>query len=144
MIEHVARSRNWLAFSGTAGQVKTAFQTEIHYYLVEGEKHFANATEPTIPVALESMVIGLLDLDDFRLKAPTRRLNARPKITLPDDGHALAPDDIATIYDITPLYAKGLDGTGQKLVVVGRSDINLRRYSGLSEVTGTCLPAFFR
>ena len=41
-IGHVARSRNWLAFTGTAAQVKTAFQTEIHYYLVT-----VRSTSPT-------------------------------------------------------------------------------------------------
>jgi uncharacterized protein (TIGR03437 family) len=134
-IDHVARSRNWLAFSGTAAQVKTAFQTEIHYYLVDGEKHFANATEPMIPAALESLVIGLFGLDDFHPKASRLRargwvayanqLSATPRYTNSDGSHALVPGDIATIYDITPLYDKGFDGTGQKLVVVGSTDINL-------------------
>jgi subtilase family serine protease len=37
----------------------------------------------------------------------------------------LAPDDVATIYNLTPLYNAGTDGTGQKLVVVGQSDVSL-------------------
>jgi uncharacterized protein (TIGR03437 family) len=132
--DHVARSRNWLAFSGTAAQVKAAFQTEIHYYFVDGKKHFANATGPMVPAALESMVIGLLGLDDFGLKAPrlrtsglilsAKQMSATPHITNPDGTHNRAPDDLATIYDITPLYAKGIDGTGQNIVVAGQSNIN--------------------
>jgi subtilase family serine protease len=38
-----ARGRNWVAFSGTAAQVRTALRTEIHNYSVNGESHFANA-----------------------------------------------------------------------------------------------------
>ena len=37
----------------------------------------------------------------------------------------MAPDDFATIYDVTPLYKAGIDGTGQKLVVIGQTAINM-------------------
>ena len=40
-------------------------------------------------------------------------------------GNFLAPDDIATIYDIKPLYAAGIDGTNINLVIVGQTDITL-------------------
>jgi uncharacterized protein (TIGR03437 family) len=39
--------------------------------------------------------------------------------------HQIAPDDFATIYDVAPLYQAGIDGTGQKLIVVGQTAINL-------------------
>ncbi len=39
--------------------------------------------------------------------------------------HYLAPDDFATIYDVAPLYAAGIDGTGQKIVILGESDVDL-------------------
>ena len=35
----------------------------------------------------------------------------------------LAPDDFATIYDISALYKAGINGTGAKLVIVGQTDI---------------------
>ena len=31
-VEYVARARNWLAFSGTAAQVRATFRTEVHRY----------------------------------------------------------------------------------------------------------------
>ena len=37
----------------------------------------------------------------------------------------MAPDDFATIYDVTPLYTAGIDGAGQKLVVAGQTDIEV-------------------
>ena len=51
-----------------------------------------------------------------------------PEITLRSfytsgTGTYLGPDDLAIIYDIAPLYAGGIDGTGTKLVIVGQSDI---------------------
>src|SRR5208282_4876012 len=39
-------------FSGTAGQVREAFHTEIHHLDVRGERHFANMSDPQIPEAL--------------------------------------------------------------------------------------------
>ncbi|MES1257076.1 MAG: Ig-like domain repeat protein, partial [Acidobacteriota bacterium] len=39
--------------------------------------------------------------------------------------HYLAPDDLATIYYMGQLYAAGIDGTGQKIAVIGRTDIDL-------------------
>ena len=43
-IAAVARGRNWIAVNGEAATVESAFQTEIHEYVSNGETHFANAT----------------------------------------------------------------------------------------------------
>src|SRR5262249_9699182 len=53
-------------FSGTAGQVHKAFQTEIHQLSVKGEQHFANVSDPRIPAALAPVVAGVVSLHDFR------------------------------------------------------------------------------
>jgi uncharacterized protein (TIGR03437 family) len=118
-----ARGRNWLTFSGAAQQVKSAFHTEIHRYIVNGETHYANATDPAIPAALTDVVSSIRGLNDFRLKARLRK----PGLPLATSGgtHQIAPDDFAAIYDVTPLFQSGVDGTGQKLVVVGQTDIEI-------------------
>ena len=118
-----ARGRNWVTFSGTAQQVSAAFHTGIHRYSVNGETHYANASDPSIPAALADVVSGIRGLNDFRLKARLRKPVAQ--MTNGGGAHQMAPDDFATIYDVTPLYQAGVDGTGQKLVVVGQTDINL-------------------
>src|SRR5580704_14134198 len=48
----VSAGRTTIEFSGTAGQVRNAFHTEIRRYAVKGEMHFANASDPAIPTAL--------------------------------------------------------------------------------------------
>src|SRR5579885_562591 len=45
----VARGRNWIAVNGTAAQLESAFRTELHEYFVDGQTHFANTTEPSVP-----------------------------------------------------------------------------------------------
>src|SRR5437588_4667532 len=47
-----ARARNSVAFAGTAQDVESAFAIEIHQYLVNGEVHFSNATDPSLPESL--------------------------------------------------------------------------------------------
>src|SRR5258707_8926288 len=47
-----------IIFSGTAGQVRNAFQTEIHHLAVRGEMHVGNMTEPRIPSALSAVISG--------------------------------------------------------------------------------------
>jgi uncharacterized protein (TIGR03437 family) len=128
-----ARGRNQVSFTGTAGQIESAFATEIHYYQVDSERHFANATDPSIPAAFQSIVAAIRGLHDFRLKPRT----THPRDTLFNGIHELAPGDIAVIYDINPLYQAGIDGAGQKLVIAGQTQINMsdveqfRSYFGL-------------
>ncbi len=115
----VARAKNWIAASGTAAQVEAAFQTEIHSYLVDGETHYSNATEPSVPAAFGSVIKSIRGLNDFRMKA-----RAKPKYTSKGQ-HSLAPDDLATIYDIGPLYSSQINGSGQKIAVAGQTAINM-------------------
>ena len=56
----------------------------------------------------------------------------------------VAPGDMETIYDLKPLYDAGIDGTGQKLVIVGQTGIYLddlvdfRSGFGLPAINSTC------
>src|ERR1035441_4395872 len=43
-------------FSGTAGDIRMAFHTEIHHLDVRGEQHIANMSDPEIPAALAGAV----------------------------------------------------------------------------------------
>lgn len=66
-VEPVSPSRRNLVFSGTVEAVEAAFHTQLHRYVIDGELHFANATEPEIPAeALAEVVNGPVPLHDFR------------------------------------------------------------------------------
>jgi hypothetical protein len=121
-MDYIARSRTFVSFSGTADQVQNAFHIRIHRYLVDGEMHFANSTEASIPASLQSLIVGFRGLDDFYLRASKL---VRPAFTYLDGSHYLAPDDLATIYGVGPLYEAGIDGSGQELVIVGRTAIDM-------------------
>jgi uncharacterized protein (TIGR03437 family) len=121
-VKQQARGRNWLAFSGTARQVGRALRTDFHRFATDSGDHIANATEPSVPAAIEEIVAGFSGLDDFQPESQAR-LGPSPQYNL-DNSHYLVPEDVATIYNIAPLYKDGLDGAGQSIVIVGQSAVD--------------------
>src|SRR5581483_5692601 len=123
-IDEVSRGHSYIAFSGPAGSMNSAFRTELHQYAVNGDVHFANATPIAIPSALSSVVAGVRSLNDFKPKPHVNSRRVKPDFTSSVSGnHFLAPDDFASVYNLNALYAAGIDGTGQKLAIMGQTDI---------------------
>jgi subtilase family serine protease len=140
-VNNVAAGRTVIEFSGNAGQVRSAFHTEIHNYTVNGEAHMANASDPQIPAALAPVVAGVVSLNNFPVKSHVLSLGSffrskttgetRPLTTFPNCGttgcFGLGPADFATIYNSAPLLSgtPKIDGTGQTIAIVGESNINV-------------------
>ena len=123
-IDEVARGHSYIAFTGSAGQINSVFATELHQYNVNGEVHFANATSLSIPSALAPVVAGIRSLNDFKPKPHLIQHHVKPDFTSSLSGNTyLAPDDFATVYNLNALYSAGIDGTGQKIAVMGQTDI---------------------
>jgi Pro-kumamolisin, activation domain/Bacterial Ig-like domain (group 3) len=131
----VSKGRTVIEFSGTAAMVQDAFHTAIHKYVVAGESHWANSTDPQIPSSLAPVVTGLWTLHNFLKKPmlvmssehfPLNNLpgSAKPLATSSNGHHFLSPGDYAVLYGINPVYQAGINGTGVKIAVVGRSDIS--------------------
>ena len=130
-----------LEVAGTVGALQQAFHTTIHKYAVNGQQHNANSSDPQIPVALAPVLGGFVSLNNFPIRHYSRFLGsaqynpktheAIPEWTLPGGTlgktYAVAPEDFATQYDVTPLYtaAKPLDGTGQTIAIINESNINI-------------------
>jgi subtilase family serine protease len=109
-------------FSGTAGQVREAFGTEIHALEVKGVRHIANVRDPQIPAALAPVVEGIVSLHDFR----PRPMVHKSQYTIPPAAmpfYAVAPADLATIYRFNPLFSAGITGKGQTIALIGDSDL---------------------
>ena len=69
----VGPGRTAIEFSGNVASIRNAFHTQIHRYLVNGNEHIANASDPQIPAAFKPVVAGIVSLHDFR-KKPMYRL----------------------------------------------------------------------
>jgi subtilase family serine protease len=110
-------------FSGSAGAVRSAFHTGIHNLNVGGIKHIANFSDPQIPAVLETAVAGVVSLHDFR-PAPLlvrKQTHSKPDYTFTNSNgtfHGIVPGDLATIYNLAPVFAAGYTGKGQTIMVV--------------------------
>jgi subtilase family serine protease len=105
-------------FSGTAGQIRQAFQTEIHRLDVKGKSHIANMSDPRIPAALAEAVEGVVSMHDFK---PHTMYQSKKDYTFTNTNgtfQAVVPADLATIYNLNPLFTAGTTGTGQTIVIV--------------------------
>ena len=119
-VTSVSQSSNSISFNGSVASVEKAFQTQIHNYNVNGETHFANSTQISIPSALGGLVNNVHGLNDFKLKPKLVKKRFTSGLT---GSHYLAPGDLAVIYDINPLYTAGDTGKGVTIAVVGQTDI---------------------
>jgi subtilase family serine protease len=70
-------------FSGTAAQVHSAFQTEIHNLVINGKKHIGNIADPQIPLALAPLVSGVVSLHDFKPRSMHRLRKSESQFTFP-------------------------------------------------------------
>jgi subtilase family serine protease len=140
---HASPSRMTIDFSGTAGQVRETFGTEIHALDVKSVRHIANVRDPSIPAALAPAVEGIVSLNDF---FPHRMTAPRAQYTFTLDGSpywAVVPADLATIYDFNPLFSLGITGQGQTIALIEDSDVynpndwqTFRQTFGLNAHTG--------
>lgn len=121
----VGPGRGSIVFGGVAAQVETAFHTQIHAYRVADRLHHANAREPEIPDALSEVVAGVVSLNDFRSEPMHTALQQPVTEFSAGNTHYMTPADFATIYNVAPLYQQGIDGSGQSIAIVGRSNINI-------------------
>jgi len=116
-------SRMVIDFSGTTGQVREAFHVEIHALEVNGVRHIANMSDPQIPAALAPAVVGVVSLHDFM---PHALYRMKPAYTFTSSGatyQAVVPADVATIYNLNPLFNGGTSGQGQTVVVIEDTNV---------------------
>jgi trimeric autotransporter adhesin len=145
-IENVPAARNIIQFSGTFDQIQQTFHTAIHSYLIDGQSHFANVTDPQIPAALAPVIAAVGPFNDFRprstaVRGPSGKWDAAhhaitPEFTIQNDGFStlyVDPADAATIYDTPNKNLNGnfsgttsYDGTGVTIGIVGDGDITLQ------------------
>jgi hypothetical protein len=130
-VSKVSAGKMIIEFDGNVAQVRTAFHTEIHKFLVNGKEHMANISDPSIPEALVPVVGGVVALHNFdkhpyivknglyRREKGSNQLE--PLFTYGNPAsYALGPGDFAKIYNI-PASATG---AGQSIAIIAQTNIN--------------------
>ena len=141
-VHEISQSRRFVVFSGTVGQVEQAFSTQMHSYTLNNQKFVANSTDIQLPAALSAVVKGVVRLhSDPRSPDASRGIKVHFKkhgahFTFDDGSHYLAPADFAKIYNLQPLYDAGIDGTGQTIAIVGRSNIDVSNVHDFRSILG--------
>lgn len=118
-----ARGRLFVNFDGTAQQIESLLQTQLHLFQVDGVAHYANVDAPAIPSSLAAHIAAIAGLDDF---GPQPQLVHRraPQIAGGTAAlNALGPDDLANLYAMAALYSSGVTGVGVSIAVLGRTPI---------------------
>jgi hypothetical protein len=160
IVDQVANGRQFIQFSGTAGEVEEAFKAPLHnLVLSNGEHHIANMNDPSIPTALAPVVAGVRSLHDFYPKAQYRAKlvssrprstasGAKPKFTFPagEGGcnvlssancYGVGPADLANIYSIPNVFTTNtLNGSTATIDIVADSNINLQDVSDFQSLFG--------
>jgi pro-kumamolisin-like protein/subtilase family protein len=77
-----------------------------NYRLPDGTAFYASVDQPRLPPALAAVVTSVIGLDNYR--------HARP-YAVPSGG--LKPTDVIAFYNLKPLRDRGLDGTGETIVL---------------------------
>jgi hypothetical protein len=140
----VVPSKTYISFTGTVGQLKSAFGVSIHKMTIHGEEHVATINDPQIPAALQPVVGGLHNLDDFggkplykpagaftrnettgkwSAKAGTTPITAFTTSNSDGTLYQVGPQDFYTIYNENPLLQAGITGAGQTIAVIEQTQV---------------------
>ena len=145
IVNEVSHSRRFIVFSGNVSQVENAFSTQMHTYTYKDKSFISNSEEIQIPAALQSVVKGVVRLHSdphspaLLMGGRVHFKKQRGHFTFDDGAQYMAPADFAKIYNVQPLYDSGIDGTGQSIAIVGRSNIDVQNVRDFRSLLG--LPA---
>jgi subtilase family serine protease len=144
-VHQVSQSLRFIVFSGNVSQVENAFVTQMHSYTYKNKTFIANSKDIQLPMALRNVVKGVVRLHSNPsspavVEGPKVKLKkAGGQFTFDDSSHGMAPADFAKIYNVQPLYNAGINGTGQSIAIVGRSNIAIQDVRDFRNLFG--LPA---
>jgi Pro-kumamolisin, activation domain/Bacterial Ig-like domain (group 3)/FG-GAP-like repeat len=143
-VRSVLNNASMIDFAGTAGQVRQAFHTQLHYVGVQGGKYPALIRDPQIPAALAPVVAGIKGLNRIpplpSHTAPRQaswdadkhlwhKVNpgpadaASPAFSVGGDEYLVSPQDLYTIYQVNPVFTGGNLAATATVAVVEQSDI---------------------
>jgi subtilase family serine protease len=145
-VDWVAPARNFIGFSGSAGDVGGAFQTDLNFYTVNGERKMSIASPPMVPAALAPLVkaiTGLYTLEaqpsahvhDSRANSSPIAGSASPEFTFGSGSSAnylIGPADFNAIYDVPA----DLTGKGVTIGILGRAHTDFADYANFEKLAG--------
>jgi subtilase family serine protease len=106
-VDQAFKQRTELLVSAPAARVERLLGVSLDEYVERaGQRYHRPIGTPVIPVALRSAISGATELDSKPLLLAD---------DVPQGG--MTASSLETLYDVKPLVARGLDGSGQKIAV---------------------------
>ncbi|MBZ5555276.1 MAG: S53 family peptidase [Acidobacteriia bacterium] len=102
-------------FDGTVQQVERAFKINMGTYEFQGKRFYSNDLAPRIAERFQD-ALAVFGLDNFPSEKPLYRSGTRT---------SMAPADLQSAYNLLPLYGSGIDGAGQSIAIMARSDFDV-------------------
>jgi hypothetical protein len=100
-VEAVSPSKMRMAVSGTASQIQSAFAVSLRNYQAASGIYFANATRPSLPETVASMIAGVSGLDNMPAPASFSLATAAPTA----DPHTVSSSNRRTVDPFTAAAA---------------------------------------
>ena len=153
-VRSVLNNASMIDFAATAGQVREAFHTELHYVSIRGGKYPALLQDPQIPAALAPVVVGIKGLNKipaltnhteprqtswdqdthtWHVVNPTAADTASPEYDAGAPEYLVTPQDFYTIYKVNPVFTGGNLGATATVAVIEQTDI---AYGTVNSTTG--------
>lgn len=115
----IPAGREWIEFSGTAGQVEQAFGTPVHALSTSAGTRYGVRDAITAPAVLAPLIDGLVSLDGSLSTAA---------ITVPESASTQALDGAGEPAAVTAQLGlkdvEGADGSGEQIAIAARSDVS--------------------
>jgi subtilase family serine protease len=117
-------------FSGTVMTVERTFGVRMSHYSHRGRTPLANENPPLLPVEFIDSV-DFVRLNTFPLADPLVRVSRSTGLV-----NAMAPLDMYVAYDMQTMLDAGVNGSGQTIAVVARSDFNVSDVASFEQQFG--------
>jgi pseudomonalisin len=121
-------------FSGSIAHLERSLGVRMNYYRHGSRTDVANENAPLLPIQFADSV-EFMRLNTFPLAKPLVRV-----LTTGGAVDVMAPRDLRTAYNALPVLSRGIDGSGQIVAVVARSDYNDSDVSTFQHEFGDHLP----
>jgi len=115
-VDAVAQGHQWIEISGTVATVEQAFRTRIESYRTGTDTRYANAVPLSAPANLAPSIAGLVSISGIEATTPATPPQASTA--------AITPAQLVSAYNLAPLYARGLNGTGESIAIAARAPVD--------------------
>jgi pseudomonalisin len=140
---NVSNSKTFIEFSGTIAAISSAFAVNFHWFQGNGRNRWSIISDPKIPSSLASTIRSISGLSMVLDNSPLRRGPSGTAYSMCTGDicrNYITPNDFATIYNLVPVSASGINGAGRVIDVIAEALIDPADVPAFNTVTQSAAP----